>query len=202
MQSVESKIKTRILHKRKGTVMFPDDFLDLGSSVSIRKALQILVSKNYIKRISQGIYVRPKISDLIGEIIPTTEDVAIAIAKRDKIRIMPTGALALNALRLSTQVPMNVVYLTDGSPRKIIIGKRSILFKKTCPKNLSTIGPISSLVISALKEIGKDNAYDSEIKIILEHLRKEDPYRLEHDIRLAPEWIRIIMRKAQNRESK
>ncbi len=196
MQSVESKIKTRILHKRKGTVMFPDDFLDLGSSVSIRKALQILVSKNYIKRISQGIYVRPKISDLIGEIIPTTEDVAIAIAKRDKIRIMPTGALALNALRLSTQVPMNVVYLTDGSPRKIIIGKRSILFKKTCPKNLSTIGPISSLVISALKEIGKDNAYDSEIKIILEHLRNEDPYKLEHDIVLAPEWIRKIMRKA------
>ncbi len=196
MQSVESKIKTRILHKRKGTVMFPDDFLDLGSSVSIRKALQILVSKNYIKRISQGIYVRPKISDLIGEIIPTTEDVAIAIAKRDKIRIMPTGALALNALRLSTQVPMNVVYLTDGSPRKIIIGKRSILFKKTCPKNLSTIGPISSLVISALKEIGKDNAYDSEIKIILEHLRNEDSYKLEHDIVLAPEWIRKIMRKA------
>lgn len=200
MQSVESKIKTRILHKRKGTVMFPDDFLDLGSSVSIRKALQILVSKNYIKRISQGIYVRPKISEFVGEILPTAEDVARAIAKRDKIRIMPTGALALNALRLSTQVPMNVVYLTDGSPRKIIIGKRSILFKKTCPKNLSTIGPISSIVILALKEIGKDNAYDSEIKIILEHLKKEDPYNIEHDIVLAPEWIRKIMRKAQNNE--
>ena len=200
MQSVESKIKTRILHKRKGTVMFPDDFLDLGSSVSIRKALQILVSKNYIKRISQGIYVRPKISEFVGEILPTAEDVARAIAKRDKIRIMPTGALALNALRLSTQVPMNVVYLTDGSPRKIIIGKRSILFKKTCPKNLSTIGPISSLVILALKEIGKDNAYDSEIKIILEHLKKEDPYNIEHDIVLAPEWIRKIMRKAHNNE--
>ena len=114
MQSVESKIKTRILHKRKGTVMFPDDFLDLGSSVSIRKALQILVSKNYIERISQGIYVRPKISELVGEILPTAEDIAKAIAKRDKIRIIPTGALALNALRLSTQVPMNVVYLTDG----------------------------------------------------------------------------------------
>ncbi|MCK5907480.1 MAG: hypothetical protein KAG37_07805 [Flavobacteriales bacterium] len=200
MQSVESKIKTRILHKRKGTVMFPDDFLDLGSSVSIRKALQILVSKNYIKRISQGIYVRPKISEFVGEILPTAEDVARAIAKRDKIRIMPTGALALNALRLSTQVPMNVVYLTDGSPRKIIIGKRSILFKKTCPKNLSTIGPISSIVILALKEIGKDNAYDSEIKIILEHLKKEDPYNIEHDIVLAPEWIRKIMRKAHNNE--
>jgi len=91
---------------------------------------------------------------------------------------------------------MNVVYLTDGTARKISLGKRKIIFKKTTPKNLSAIGSISKLVIQALKEIGKDKVTEDEIKIILEHLQKEDPYRLEHDIKLAPEWIRIIMRKA------
>jgi hypothetical protein len=91
---------------------------------------------------------------------------------------------------------MNVVYLTDGAARKIDLGKRKILFKKTAPKNLSAIGKISGLVIQALKEIGKANATESEIQIILKQLEKEDHYRLEHDIRLAPEWIRIIMRKA------
>jgi len=134
----------------------------------------------------------------LGSPKPSTEAIAQAIAKRDKARIVPTGILALNALGLSTQVPMNVVYLTDGAKRKIDLGKRKILFKNTAPKNLSAIGKISSLVIQALKEIGKDNCTENEIQIILKQLTKEEPYRLEHDIRLAPEWIRVIMRQAIN----
>lgn len=118
------------------------------------------------------------------------------LKERDKARIVQTGVLALNALGLSAQIPMNVVYLTDGAKRKIDFGKRKILFKNTAPKNLSAIGKISSLVIQALKEIGKDKITKSEKQIILKHLEKEEPYRLEHDIRLAPEWIRIIMRQA------
>jgi len=91
---------------------------------------------------------------------------------------------------------MNVVYLTDGAARKINFGKRKIIFRKASPKNLSAIGEISRLVIQALKEIGTDNVTDSEIEIILSHLKNEDKYRLEQDIRLAPEWIRKIMRQA------
>ena len=69
---------------------------------------------------------------------------------------MPTGAMALHALGLSTQVPMNVVYLTDGAARKITLGRRKIVFKKTAPKNLAAIGKISGLAIQAMKEIGKE----------------------------------------------
>jgi hypothetical protein len=105
--------------------------------------------------------------------------------------------MALNALGLSAQMPMNVVYLTDGAARKITIGKRKIVFKKTSPKSLATIGKISCLVIQAAKEIGKDKLYEHEIETIIKQLKKEEPYRLEHDIKLAPEWIRIIMRQAQ-----
>lgn len=76
------------------------------------------------------------------------------------------------------------------------MGKRKIVFKKTSPRNLDTIGKISTLVIQALKEIEKDKVIEAEIKIILKHLQKEEPFRLEHDIKLAPEWIRIIMPRA------
>ena len=92
---------------------------------------------------------------------------------------------------------MNVVFFTDGAARKITIGKRKIVFKKTSPKSLALIGKISGLVIQAAKEIGKDKLYQHEIEIIIKQLKKEEPYRLEHDIKLAPEWIRIIMRQAQ-----
>jgi hypothetical protein len=129
---------------------------------------------------------------------PGTDAIAKAIAKRDKARIIPTGTLALNALGLSTQVPMNPVYLTDGAARRINIGKRKIIFKKTSPKNLSAIGKISSLAIQALKEIGKEKVTENQKRILLNQLRKEEHYRLKHDIRLAPEWIRKIMREALN----
>jgi len=91
---------------------------------------------------------------------------------------------------------MNVVYLTDGAARKIHVGKKTILFKKTAPKNLAAIGEISSLVIQALKVIEKDKVTVEQQQRIVELLKKEDPLRLQHDIRLAPEWIRMIMKAA------
>ena len=74
--------------------------------------------------------------------------------------------------------------------------KQTITFKRTTPKNLTARGPISKLVIKALKSIGKDKVTPEEEKRITELLKKERRTYLEHDILLAPEWIRIIMRKA------
>jgi hypothetical protein len=129
-------------------------------------------------------------------LIPSAEEVAEAIAKRDKIRTVPTGSYALNALGLSTQVPMNIVLLTDGSPREIKVGKRKIKFKKTTPKNLMAKGKISRLVIQAIKEIGIGKLNEAEEKKILDLLLKENEKDLRHDIALAPVWIQKIMKKA------
>ncbi len=194
--SVESAILKSILSTRRGDLILPDDFRDKGSSEAIRVALHRLEKKKLIKRVAQGIYVRPRISKYIGELLPTAESVADAIAKRDRIRTLPTGSYALNALGLSTQVPMKIVLLTDGSPREIKVGRRTIKFKKTTPKNLLAKGKISRLVIQALKEIGKDKQTEAEEKKIIELLKKEDPRILRHDIALAPVWIQKIMKKA------
>ncbi len=196
MKSIEEKIFTKIKKARRGTLFFTDDFLSFGTAKSVSKSLERMVAEDKISRVARGIYARLEIHPVLGELAPSTEAIAEAISKRDKARIMPTGALALNALGLSTQVPMNVVYLTDGSPRTINLGKRKIIFKKASPKNLSAIGRISGLAIQALKTIGRDNVTEEEIQIILKQLEKEDQYRLEHDILLAPEWIRKIMRQA------
>lgn len=196
MQSIDYKIITKIKKAKGGSLFFIEDFISFGTAKAVAKALERMVETNEISRVARGIYSRLEIDPILGPVKPSTEAIAHAIAKRDKARIVSTGVLALNALGLSTQVPMNVVYLTDGAARKIDLGKRKILFKKSAPKNLSAIGKISSLVIQALKEIGKDNCTENEIQIILKQLAKEETYRLEHDIRLAPEWIRVIMRQA------
>jgi hypothetical protein len=195
-QSIDNKIINKVKKARRGSLFFINDFLSFGNAKAVSKALERLVEREELNRIARGIYSRLAEDPILGLLKPSTEDIAEAIRRRDKARIIPGGNLALNELGLSTQVPLNVVYYTDGSARKIDLGKRKIIFKKTSPKNLSLIGKISTLAIQALKEIGQEKITEHEEKIIIEHLKKEDPNRLEHDIKLAPEWIRVIMRKA------
>lgn len=196
MESVEKKIERSIKAKPAGMILFPDDYLNFGSSEAVRKALDRLQDKKMLVRVAHGIYVRPKTSKLIGPLIPSAEEVAEAIVKRDHTRTVPSGSYALNALGLSTQVPMNIVLLTDGSPRKIKVGSRTILFKKTTPKNLIAEGKISRLVIQALKEIGNGKVTEIEERKIIDLLKSEDVSVFKKDILFAPVWIQKIMRKA------
>lgn len=196
MVSIETKIRDQIESLPRGELLFPVDFFNLGSSEAIRISLFRLEKEGVIVRVAQGIYVRPKESQLIGQVLPSAEEVAEAIAKRDKIRTIPTGIYALNALGLSTQVPTKIVLLTDGSPREIKVGKRVIVFKKTTPKNLLAKGKISSLAIQALKEIGNGKVSREEENAIIKLLLSEQPDDLKHDIILAPVWIQKIMKKA------
>ncbi|PMD95709.1 hypothetical protein BWI97_14005 [Siphonobacter sp. BAB-5405] len=196
MQIVEKQIEKSIKSKQRGVLLFPEDFASYGSSEAVRKALDRLEDKKLLVRVAQGIYVRPKQNKLIGSVLPSAEEVAEAIAKRDKIRTVPSGTYALNALGLSTQIPMKVVLLTDGSPREIKVGKRTIKLKKTTPKNLLAKGKTSRLVIQALKELGNGKVSEQEEKKIIALLKKESFADLVHDIALAPVWIQKIMKKA------
>jgi uncharacterized protein (UPF0261 family) len=178
IESIDDKVLIKIGKARRGTLYFTDDFLTYGTAKAVSKALERLAASGEIVRVARGIYARLEKDPILGAVRPGTEAIAEAIRRRDKAKIIPTGAMAMNALGLSTQVPVNVVYLTDGTARTINLGRRKIVFKKTSPKNLATIGKISGLVIQALKEIGKDKVIDGEIHIILEQLKKEEPYRL------------------------
>jgi hypothetical protein len=196
MQSAHIQIKELIKKKRRGNLFFANDFKTFGNGDAIRQSLSRLYRDEFIIRLSYGIYLYPKISKRIGIVYPSIEDIAKAIAKREKARLIPTGAYALNKLGLSTQVPMKVVFLTDGAPRIIKVGKKAtIRLKKTIAKYLSFNGNITTLAIVALKEIGKGNVTESEIKKIKEALTHETGENIAHDATLAPEWIADILSK-------
>ena len=74
------------------------------------------------------------------------------------------------------------------------LGNYIITFKKTAPKNLTAVGEISGLALQALRAIGKNEITEDEIKKIQHLLHKEKATKLEHDIKLAPSWIREIMK--------
>jgi Family of unknown function (DUF6088) len=196
LKSIEKQILTKIKKAKRGSLFFTESFISTGNADAIRKALERLVKADAVERVAAGIYVRPETDNIIGKLTPGIEAVAKAIAKRDKARIVPTGIYALNRLGLSTQVPLKIIYLTDGAARKIKIGNRTITFKKTTPKNVAAAGEISGLAIQALRSIGKQQVTAHEIKKIQQLLKKEKPTRLQHDIPLAPDWIREIMKPA------
>lgn len=198
MQSIHNQIENKISNLKKGTILFIADFTDFGTVENVKKVLLRLEKKQILVRLAHGIYLYPKIDKDLGILFPSTESIAEAIAKRDKTRIIPTGVFALQQLGISTQIPMNVVYLTDGAPRKITVGKRTITFKKTAPKNLAIKNKLLSNVVQGLKELGKDTVdYNvrEKIKIALEKIPIET---LKEEIVNAPVWIRNEVSLLQN----
>lgn len=190
---VENRIAESLKVLPKGSVLFVDDFLDYGSPESVKKALLRLKEKEILVRLAHGIYLYPKVDNELGVLFPSTEEIAKAIARRDKARIIATGTQALNKMGLSTQVPMKVVYLTDGAARSIKVGKRIITFKKTSPKNLMVKGEISSLAIQALKTIGQKKVDNATIEKIQAKLKNENIENIIYDAKLAPAWINTIL---------
>lgn len=193
-QNIEIQIHNRIKKAGRGVLFFTESFIAYGNTEAVKKALQRLTNAGELDRVATGIYVRPQTDSVVGKVTTGVEDIAKAIAKRDRARIVPTGIYALNRLGLSTQMPLNVIYLTDGAARKIKVGNTIITLKKTTPKNVMAVGEISRLAIQALRTIGKENVTEDEIKKIQQLLMKEKRTKLEHDIRLAPVWIREIMK--------
>ena len=189
IQSVHNQIFAIIEQLPKGSLVFPSQFLEIGSEAAIKMSLSRLAKEDKIERLAHGIYIIPKVDPMLGKVYPPIEEIAKAIAERDKVKIKPTGAYALNRLGLSTQVPMNYVYITDGAARSIQIGKSKIKFKATVPKKLATKGPVSGLVIQALEELGPNEVTAEVMNKITNLLKNEDPDLLRHDAKLTSAWI-------------
>jgi len=196
IQSVSNQIFEYIKKKRRGNIFFAEDFKHLGTAENVRFTLFSLCKKTTLIRLATGIYYYPKIDKKfgLGVLYPTLDEVAKEIAKRDKARIVPTGLYALNRLGLSTQVPANYVFLTDGSPRRIKIGSRKgILFKHTAPKNLAFRSDLAMLITFALKEIKKDRVtreHFDRLKYVLQQAPKEE---ILQDANLMPTWIKKLI---------
>lgn len=193
MESTANQIEKRIESKKRGVFIFSSDFVDIATPENVTKVLQRMMKAGKIIRVCQGVYYYPRIDTKygLGVIKPTTTEIALAIAKRDGVDIFPTGSYALHALGLSTQVPANAVFITNGSPRKINIGrKKDILFKHSDnAHNFEYKSKEMQLVVAALKEIGKGLATEEELTIIKEIVDRVPENQFKHDLALAPNWI-------------
>ena len=198
MESIENKIIASLKKRGRGTLFFADNFACLGNADRLHKAMEILTKQEKIIRVARGIYCYPKVDKIfgLGVIIPDADEVATAIAKRDKARIAPAGAHALNLLGMSQQVVMNFLYLTDGTARTLKLENGGqIQFKHTAPKNLSFTNRLAMLLTFALKELGANGVTDDHLARIKTMLPTEKREDIERDYALMPDWIRTIIKE-------
>ena len=193
MNSIHQNIAARIKGFAVGSIVFPCDFRGLGSEDAIKMSLSRHAKKDLLERLGQGVYLRVKPKGEMNK--PTIEQIAMAIAKKERIKIKPTGAYALYKLGMNTKPPGDFTYITDGEPRNIMISGKRLIFKSTTPKKLSLSNGISGLLIQGLEELGKNALTASLTDQIATQLKKENEANITADLRLAPAWIYDLLYK-------
>ena len=200
-QAIDSRIVAAIHGRGRGSVFVPADFLDIGSREAVDVALHRLARQGTIRRLARGVYDFPKEHPVLGPLAPSAEDIARALAGRDRTRLQPAGAYAANALGLSEQVPAKAVFLTDGPARTVKIGPTTIQLRRTTPKNMEAAGRLSGLLIQALRELGEAHVTQQR----RDHLKRTIPAdkrrELLKDLRLAPAWMHPIFRELAEEEA-
>lgn len=184
---------------KEGTIFIPDDFTTCGTPDAVRSGLSRLCRNGKLYRFSKGIYYIPIYDKWDGTLRePPLDAIALKIAQRDNARVIPTGAYALNKLGLSTQVPANIIYITDGSARQVKFGDgKSITFRHSNDLgNFAYQSQLMQLAVLAMREIGEKTITENQKgiikKMITEHVSEQD---FNHDIVLAPTWIKTILQR-------
>ena len=159
-------------------------------------ALNRLVELGTIRRVMRGIYDYPRFSELLQQpLAPDAHRVAQALARKFGWRIQPDGAAAMNLLGLSTQVPSQYVYQSDGPDRTYRIGKTSLIFKHTALKEIGFKHEESALIVQALKTLGEERTTDSTIQVIRDWLPAAKRGKVLKDTERVTGWVYAIIQR-------
>jgi len=200
MQSIENILLKRIRGRGRGAVVTPKDFLDIGNRPGVDKALSRLVQNGVLNRVDRGVYSFPEKSRLIGELSPTPEAVAKALARSGSQKLIPSGAYAANLLGLTEQVPAKVEYLTDGPSRRAMIQRLPVVLRQTTTRNLATAGRVTGVVVQALRFLRRVQVDEAIVEKLRKRLSRAEKAQLLKDIPLVPTWMADVFRQVANKE--
>lgn len=187
--SVPDRVMKRVRASGRGSVFTPSDFLTVAPRSSVDQALSRLVKGGQLRRLARGLYDFPKVHPRLGALSPAPDDVAQALARETGSQVQIAGARAANALGLSTQVPAQSTYLTDGPSRRVVLGKRVVDLRHASPKHLIAPGSPAGTVVQALRHVGPVRAADVA-QVAARRLSANDKKTLASNVVQAPAWMR------------
>lgn len=193
-KSVASHIISRIRGHGRGWVFTPTHFRDIASEDAIDATLRRLKEKGVVRCLSRGLYDYPKKHPEFDMLSPSVEDIARAFINRSSERLQPAGAYAANIIGLSEQVPVTIVFLTDGPTRRLNVGGMRIELKHTTPRNMANAGRKSGMVIQACRFIGQAHLSQNAVQKIMDYVQDVPPSTLLLELRYAPAWVLEALR--------
>ena len=186
----QNQIRMIIRESKDGSVFVSTDFSQIAEKKTVNMALLRLSEEGLIQKILFGVYYKPEYNALLAETVaPSPDAVARALARNFGWTIVPCGDTALNILGLSTQVPSQWVYVSDGAYKEYSFGNTVIRFKRTTNKEISKVSFKTALTIQALKALGKENVTDAVIARMKKVLTKEEKVQMFSEAKAATAWV-------------
>lgn len=193
------QIKERIVNADYGTIFVPSDFSDITDYVNIKKSLSRLAESGLIRRVMRGVYENPEYNDFLKQYItPSPHRVALAVARNFGWTIVPDGDTALNQLGLSTQVPSEWTYVSDGPYKEYNYGNTIIRFKHTANKDISKLSYKSALLVQAIKAIGKKDMSNVQIKRMRNVMSVDERAAIITEGKQMTAWVYKIVKEICN----
>ena len=190
------EILRRLAAKGRGRIFFAQEFYGLWPESTVRYSLSILAERGDIVRLARGVFCFPELSEHgMKMILPEPDTIALAIAAKTKVRIVPVGDQAACLVGLTGLSFNRYTYLTDGAPRKVNLSNgRRIEFRHTSEMRIFAFSSRKMMLLSnAIRALGKENIKEGEREVIKWQLDSVPAAEFLGDILLCPEWVREIL---------
>ena len=193
MVDITQKVLDRLKSGSPGAVFALKALEDLGNRAAVGEALRRLAKAGKIRRVCRGVYDIPQEHPTLGPLSPDPDAIARAIAAQAGYRLQPTPAHAAHVLGLSSQVPAQIVYLIDGSSRKITVGNQIIHFRHAGPRALLGAGTPSGVALQAIRAFGPDHLTAGIVHRLRQILPPDAKSGLKKFVHRAPQWIASVI---------
>lgn len=192
--TITERIKITIEGLPLGEPFSSTQLLSFGTRAAVDQCLSRCVKAGTITRVSRGVYVKPKLNRYVGAVIPAPMEVVKAKLPRNEI-FQIHGAEAARQMKLSTQVPAQPVFYTQGSNREFLVGGLKVKLKHVSSRKLALGTRPAGIAFSALWYFGKKNVTPSVIEKIKRNLPPEEFQFLSGSRWAMPAWMANVFDK-------
>ncbi|GAC1315600.1 MAG: DUF6088 family protein [Collimonas sp.] len=144
----------------EGALITSADLTHLVSRGRASRVLARLARHGQLMRAARGVYIAVT-SSRFGPAPPPIEKVIHLLERKTGQVIVRHGAAAANALGLTTQVPIQQIYLTDGPTRTLTIGKQVIQIRHASKWMLARGDSLAGDIVRALVWLGPERVAES-----------------------------------------
>ena len=135
-------------------------------------------------------YDYPRRSELLNtELAPDIAQIARALARKHRWRIIPEGPAAQHLLGLTEQVPAQYRYLSTGPNRTFQIMETSLCFIHRKTQHTAIDDDKAALIIQAIYSIGQGKLSDAQIEQLSKAFPPRDYPKIVRSTVSATTWV-------------